>query len=73
MLKKNKLYFIYILLYGIISCTNVVAQKIDYLFKHLTIANGLLSNPVGAIQQDKKGFFWIGTQTGLQRYEVKNL
>ena len=48
-----------------------MAQRIDYLFKHLTTANGLLSNQVGAIQQDNKGFFWIGTQTGLQRYDGK--
>ncbi len=59
------------MLSGLIGCNNIVAQRIDYLFKHLTTANGLLSNQVGPIQQDNKGFFWIGTQTGLQRYDGK--
>ena len=29
----------------------------------------MVSNRTGAILQDKKGFIWIGTQTGLQRYD----
>ena len=48
-----------------------VAQKTDYLFRHLTTANGLVSNSIKAILQDKQGYVWIGTQTGLQRYDGK--
>ena len=47
------------------------AQKTDYLFKHITTANGLVSNAVKAILQDRQGYVWIGTQTGLQRYDGK--
>ncbi|RYY46662.1 MAG: hypothetical protein EOO06_14075 [Chitinophagaceae bacterium] len=46
-------------------------QKTDYLFRHLTTANGLVSNSIKAIIQDKQGYVWIGTQTGLQRYDGK--
>ncbi|MEP6712830.1 MAG: two-component regulator propeller domain-containing protein [Ferruginibacter sp.] len=68
---KKKLIFIYLLFSGITGCTPAAAQSIDYLFKHLTTANGLISNQVGPICQDNKGFFWIGMQTGLQRYDGK--
>jgi ligand-binding sensor domain-containing protein/putative methionine-R-sulfoxide reductase with GAF domain/anti-sigma regulatory factor (Ser/Thr protein kinase) len=47
------------------------AQKTNYLFKHLTTANGLVSNSIKAILQDRQGYVWIGTQTGLQRYDGK--
>ncbi len=47
------------------------AQNADYIFKHLTVADGLISNKVSALFQDREGFIWIGTQTGLQRYDGK--
>ncbi len=49
----------------------VTAQKTDYLFKHITTANGLVNNQVSVVVQDSRGFVWIGTQTGLQRYDGK--
>ena len=71
MLIKKPLHFVYFLLSGLLACNAIVAQRIDYLFKHITPANGLLSKQVGPICQDNKGFFWIGTQVGLQRYDGK--
>ena len=47
------------------------AQNSDYIFKNLTVANGLISNRIVALYQDREGFMWIGTQTGLQRYDGK--
>ncbi|AXY74658.1 GAF domain-containing protein [Paraflavitalea soli] len=49
----------------------VLAQNSDYLFKHITTTNGLVSNQVSAVIQDSKGYMWFGTQTGLQRYDGK--
>ncbi|RYY59388.1 MAG: GAF domain-containing protein [Chitinophagaceae bacterium] len=43
----------------------------DYLFRHITTANGLVSNQVSTAVQDAQGYIWIGTQTGLQRYDGK--
>lgn len=46
------------------------SQKIDpYFFRHLTQEDGLIHNDVLSIAQDKKGFIWIATSNGLQRYE----
>ena len=49
----------------------VFSQTSDYLFNHITTANGLVSNQVAVTLQDSKGYIWIGTQTGLQRYDGK--
>ena len=37
--------------------------------KYLTTADGLPQNSINCIYQDKKGFFWIGTNGGLARYD----
>ena len=43
------------------------AQNIS--FSHVTTDNGLLSGNVRTIAEDYQGFFWIGTEDGLQRYD----
>ena len=47
------------------------AQNSDYNFKHLTVTDGLISNNIITVFQDREGFMWIGTQTGLQRFDGK--
>lgn len=37
--------------------------------KHLTFADGLPQNTINFITQDEKGFFWIGTNGGLSRFD----
>ena len=39
------------------------------IFHHLDYTNGLLSNEVFSLAQDRKGYMWIGTRKGLQRYD----
>jgi ligand-binding sensor domain-containing protein/two-component sensor histidine kinase len=38
-------------------------------FNKLTIQDGLSNNKVNCIMQDKRGFIWIGTNDGLNRYD----
>lgn len=48
------------------------AQKVnDYLFTTFNTNNGLASNTVINVIQDHKGFMWIATTDGLQRYDGK--
>src|SRR5687768_1331162 len=49
---------------------NLLAQHSDkYIFRHIDQADGLLHNDVYSISQDAKGYIWILTANGLQRYD----
>ena len=47
-----------------------VAQK--YSIDNLNKANGLSSNYVNDIVQDRNGFIWIATEAGLDRFDGRN-
>lgn len=48
----------------------VGAQNIDGLkFSQLSTSNGLSNNQVNSIFQDDQGFIWIGTLSGLNKYD----
>jgi ligand-binding sensor domain-containing protein/two-component sensor histidine kinase len=40
-------------------------------FNRMTVEDGLASNNVYSIWQDKKGYLWVGTSNGLQRFDGK--
>ncbi len=46
----------------------IFAQK-TINFEHLSVEDGLSHHYVSAILQDKKGFIWLGTQDGLNRFD----
>ncbi|HXB10298.1 MAG TPA: two-component regulator propeller domain-containing protein [Puia sp.] len=41
-------------------------------FSRLRAENGLSHNKVNCILQDRRGFIWMGTEDGLNRYDGKN-
>ena len=45
------------------------AQQQNYVFQHLTSKDGLSSDYIQSIYQDSKGFYWIGTTSGLQKFD----
>lgn len=45
------------------------ASAIGYPIRYLGIEDGLSNNAVMAVCQDHKGFMWIGTYDGLNRYD----
>ncbi|WP_348066097.1 two-component regulator propeller domain-containing protein, partial [Dyadobacter sp.] len=51
------------------SFLTAASQNDPIHFKRLSAENGLLQNNVNCIFQDKKGFIWIGTNGGLNRYD----
>ncbi|MGZ8538859.1 MAG: ligand-binding sensor domain-containing protein, partial [Flavisolibacter sp.] len=50
------------------GCLTAQESK-QYSFKHFSVTNGLASNTVSTVIQDKDGFIWIATVNGLQRYD----
>jgi ligand-binding sensor domain-containing protein len=50
----------------------VLAQQPDLYFRKINRQNGLSNNKVNCIIQDKRGFIWIGTDDGLNRYDGNN-
>ena len=50
-----------------------VAQQPSLYFEKLTVANGLSHNKVNCILQDRRGFIWLGTDDGLNRYDGKRI
>jgi ligand-binding sensor domain-containing protein len=51
------------------SVNKLYAQRRPYIFEHIGREDGLASNTVPAILQDREGFIWFGTNNGLQRYD----
>jgi signal transduction histidine kinase/ligand-binding sensor domain-containing protein/DNA-binding response OmpR family regulator len=56
----------------VILCVLSFAQKRDIRFEHLTVEDGLSVNTVICFLQDSRGFLWIGTYNGLNRYDGYN-
>ncbi len=47
----------------------LAAQKPDMKFRHLLAKDGLSNNNINWIIQDTKGFIWIATEEGLNKYD----
>ena len=47
------------------------AEEVMPYFSHLRTEGGLSHNKVNCILQDKRGFIWLGTEDGLNRYDGK--
>lgn len=75
--QKKKLFMNKILLFAlfiVLPFNALFPQEIPVKFKSITSSDGLSSSNVWAIEQDDKGFIWIGTYDGLNvynGYEVK--
>ena len=53
----------------ILSSAACMAQPSTLYFRNLNTGNGLSQNKINCIIQDKRGFTWIGTDDGLNRYD----
>ena len=51
--------------------TQVWSQTPNFYFNRLTTESGLSQNTINCSIQDSKGFIWMGTEDGLNRYDGK--
>ncbi len=68
-LKRHKHTLISFVIYFLIVAGNFYAQNYNIKFNRLTIEEGLSQSVVTDVMQDSKGFIWIATQDGLNRYD----
>jgi len=58
-----------ILSFLLLLAFTVFAQQQRLKFNHLDIRDGLSQNNVVCVLQDSRGFIWLGTRDGLNRYD----
>jgi len=63
-MRKSIVYIILILV-----ASHLFAGSNDLQFKRLDVKNGLSSNQVNTIFKDSRGYLWIGTANGLNRFD----
>jgi len=74
MARYTKYAYLNLLIYtvNLLFIQTLSAQE-SFSFERINAEDGLSDNQAICIHQDKEGFIWIGTMTGLNRYDGKNL
>jgi signal transduction histidine kinase/ligand-binding sensor domain-containing protein/DNA-binding response OmpR family regulator len=65
---KNQFTFGLVIFFAIASI-DVLSQTTNFQFRRLDVNDGLSHNQVSCFLKDRKGFLWIGTITGLNRFD----
>ncbi|WP_396168020.1 two-component regulator propeller domain-containing protein [Flavobacterium sp.] len=68
-----KIISILFYLLTLLSWQKISAQKDALFFKHLTTSNGLSSNRIITILEDKDGFIWFGTGDGINLFNGSSI
>jgi ligand-binding sensor domain-containing protein len=63
MKSASRLYSILLL------CLSYTSRAQEYSYTHYDITDGLAGSVVYCITQDKDGFLWMGTETGVSRFD----
>jgi ligand-binding sensor domain-containing protein len=61
--------YIFLVAFLPVSLFSFGEQTSDFLYRNITIEDGLRSNTVRNVVQDYRGFIWLGTDNGLCRYD----
>lgn len=60
--------FLLTVMVGCLLSAGSLAQT-GYQFSHIDFTQGLSNNQVNVIRKDSRGFMWLGTMSGLNRYD----
>jgi ligand-binding sensor domain-containing protein len=72
-IKSGLNIFLTLILFFLFFNTGQAQENKDYFFQKLNTFNGLSSNLIQCIFRDSRGFVWIGTPNGLNRYDGKKI
>lgn len=61
---RKLLYFL-----ALLQCCCSAGHAQPYYFRHYQVEQGLSNNTVFCCAQDQRGFFWMGTKDGLDRFD----
>lgn len=67
-MKKRFWGFIFLSFMFYVASSYATYNTSSFMFKHLSIENGLSDNNIRHIYKDNKGYLWIGTPSGLNQY-----
>jgi ligand-binding sensor domain-containing protein/signal transduction histidine kinase/CheY-like chemotaxis protein len=56
-----------------LSALHAFCQSQPLFFHHLNVEDGLSQNSVLCVTQDSRGFMWLGTRNGLNKYDSRKL
>lgn len=57
----------------ILLTLSISTRAAEYLWRNVSLDGGLSHSNVTAITRDDRGFIWIGTRFGLNRYDFENV
>ena len=66
--RRIKMLAMVCILFSVSISTSYANVVNSYNFKNITVEDGLSQSTVETIYQDSKGYIWIGTNDGLDRY-----
>jgi len=66
---KARLIFILLLLGTIWLPNSGNSQQPPIRFRHISYKDGLVQSPIATMLQDKSGYIWVGSWSGLSRYD----
>ena len=66
-----KLFFVCVVIY-FFPQVHLIAQNKELIFEHYSIDDGASASIAKTIFQDKTGYLWFGTYSGLDRYDGVN-
>jgi len=68
---RHKFKFFLLLLFITLNffTLNMYSQHNKIKFKQITIQEGLSQSSIFCVIQDSKGFMWLGTESGVNRYD----
>jgi signal transduction histidine kinase/ligand-binding sensor domain-containing protein/DNA-binding NarL/FixJ family response regulator len=71
-MKINRLFNKLIILTILFLCFTQVYSQESFAFSRITLEDGLSHSRIYALLQDSRGFLWIGTSNGLNRYDGRS-